>query len=470
MVITVETYKQIRKMRLQGMSQRQIAASLQISRNTVKKYWDGDSVPWERKAYSREPSVLTEEVMAFVRNCLEEDAHSPKKQHHTAKRIYDRLVEELGFTGGETTVRRLVSQLRENPQEAFVPLAFPPGDAIQIDFGEATVYLSGVKTVVNLFCARLCYSGAPLVLAYRRQNEESFLDALIQVFQYFGGVPRRVIFDNGKVAVKDGFGAHARKQAGYAALAAHYGFEAIFCNPASGNEKGLVEGLVGYSRRNTCVPVPKVESMEELNCLLREKCRKYLSHQIRGKKNNVGSMLAEEKEKLYPLPKYPFDPCKRSTGRVDRFCTIRFDSNNYSVPCAFCGREVSVKASPETVSIYLGGTCIAQHKRCLERKKTIYDLAHYLPLLEKKGRAIFYAKPVQETIPEFFLHWLRSQALTPRELVDILRRCQEEDYMEVMKEAPNHIDPVEIQDTVIVQAVDLHLYDAFLHGKAGAAL
>ena len=457
-------------MRLQGMSQRQIAASLQISRNTVKKYWDGDSVPWERKAYSREPSVLTEEVMAFVRNCLEEDAHSPKKQHHTAKRIYDRLVEELGFTGGETTVRRLVSQLRENPQEAFVPLAFPPGDAIQIDFGEATVYLSGVKTVVNLFCARLCYSGAPLVLAYRRQNEESFLDALIQVFQYFGGVPRRVIFDNGKVAVKDGFGAHARKQAGYAALAAHYGFEAIFCNPASGNEKGLVEGLVGYSRRNTCVPVPKVESMEELNCLLREKCRKYLSHQIRGKKNNVGSMLAEEKEKLYPLPKYPFDPCKRSTGRVDRFCTIRFDSNNYSVPCEFCGREVSVKASPETVSIYLGGTCIAQHKRCLERKKTIYDLAHYLPLLEKKGRAIFYAKPVQETIPEFFLHWLRSQALTPRELVDILRRCQEEDYMEVMKEAPNHIDPIEIQDTVIVQAVDLHLYDAFLHGKAGAAL
>ena len=110
-----------------------------------------------------------------------------------------------------------------------------------------------------------------------------------------------------------------------------------------------------------------------------------MSHQIRGKEANVGFMLAQEKEYLYPLPKYPFDPCKRSTGRVDRFCTIRFDSNNYSVPCEMCGREVSVKASPETVSIYLGGTCIAQHKRCLERKKTIYDLAHYLPLLEKEG-------------------------------------------------------------------------------------
>ena len=131
MVITVEIYKQIRKMRLDGMSQRQIAAALHISRNTVKKYWDGDSVPWERKDYSREASVLTDDVVAFVRQCLDEDAHSPRKQHHTAKRIYERLVAECGFTGGETTVRRLVRELREKPQEAFVPLAFPAGDAMQ---------------------------------------------------------------------------------------------------------------------------------------------------------------------------------------------------------------------------------------------------------------------------------------------------------------------------------------------------
>jgi transposase len=141
---------------------------------------------------------MTDEVVAFVHQCLaEDDLCRSKKQQHTAKRIYDRLVEECGFTGGETTVRRLVRQLREKSQEAFVPLAFPAGDAMQIDWGEATVYLSGVKTVVNLFCARLCYSDAPIVLAYRRQNEESFLDALVRAFQYFGGVPmqrsRRVI-------------------------------------------------------------------------------------------------------------------------------------------------------------------------------------------------------------------------------------------------------------------------------------
>ena len=469
-VITLEIYKQIRKMRLEGMSQRQIASVLRISRNTVKKYWDGDSVPWERKDYSRESPVLTEEVIAFVRECLDEDARNLRKQHHTAKRIYDRLVEEHGFTGGETTVRRLVRQLREKPQEAFVPLVFPAGDAMQIDWGEATVYLKGVKTVVNLFCARLCYSGAPMVLAYRRQNEESFLDALVQVFQYFGGVPRRVIFDNGKVAVKDGFGAHARKQAGYAALAAHYGFEAVFCNPASGNEKGLVEGLVGYSRRNTCVPVPKVETMEELNRLLREKCRQYLSHQIRSKEAPVGTMFAQEQALLYPLPGYPFDPCKRTCSRVDRFCTVRFDTNNYSVPAAYCGREVAVKASPEMVSIYFEGQCIAQHRRCLERKQRVYALEHYLPLLEKKGRAIFYAKPIHDTLPAYFLQWLQEQQLSPKELVEILQRCIDEGCDTIMSEASCHVAPAQIQDTVVVQTVDLHVYDAFLRGKAGASV
>ena len=457
-------------MRLDGMSQRQIAAVLHISRNTVKKYWNGDSIPWERKDYNREATVLTEDVVAFVRQCLDEDAHNPRKQQHTAKRIYDRLVAEFGFTGGETTVRRLVRELREKSREAFVPLAFPAGDAMQIDWGEATVYLGGVKTVVNLFCARLCYSGAPMVLAYRRQNEESFLDALVQVFQYFGGVPKRVIFDNGKVAVKDGFGAHARKQAGYAALAAHYGFEAVFCNPASGNEKGLVEGMVGYSRRNTCVPVPKVDTMEELNHMFREKCQKYLSHQIRGKESSVGTMLTREKALLYPLPGYPFDSCKRASARVDRFCTVRFDTNNYSVPATYCGREVAIKAGPEVVSIYYEGRCIAQHYRCFERKQNIYNLEHYLPLLEKKGRAIFYAKPVQDTLPEHFIQWLQKQELSPKELVEILRRCLNEDCETIMTEAACHNAPVQIEDIIVVQTVDLHVYDTFLRGKAGAAI
>lgn len=467
----MDIYREIRRLRLDGVSQRQIAAQLHISRNTVKKYWDGDTVPWERKEYSREASVLTPEVVAFVRSCLEEDTHCrSKKQHHTAKRIYDRLVDECGFTGGETTVRRLVSQLKEKTQEPFVPLAFPAGDAIQIDWGEATVYIGGNKLVVNLFCARLCYSDAPMVIAYRRQNEESFLEAIVRVFEYFGGVPRRVIFDNARVAVKDGFGAHAKKQAGYTALAAHYGFEAIFCNPASGNEKGLVEGLVGYIRRNVCVPIPKAETLEQLNEMLLEKCRKYLKHHIRGKEADVGTMLQKDQLHLYPLPGYSFDPCKRAAGRVDRFSTVRYDTNNYSVPVAYCGREVAIKAGPEWLTIYYEGQCIAQHRRCLEKKQNIYVLEHYLPLLERKGRSIFYAKPVQQTLPDYFLQWLREQNLPPKDLVQILYRCKEESCEMIMNETPFHDAPAQIEDTVTVQAVDLHMYDAFLAGKAGSAV
>lgn len=236
-------------------------------------------MPWKRKDYVRVALVLTQDITQSVQNCLEEDVQCrSRKQQHTAKRIDDCLVDECGFTGGESIVRRLVRELRKKAQDAFVPLSFPAGDAMQVDWGEATVYLDGSKTVINLFCARLCYSDAPIVFAYRRQNEESFLDAFVHVLSYFGDVPRRVIFDNGKVAVKDGFSAHAKKQAGYAPLSVHYGFDAMFCNPASGNEKGLVEGHVGYIRRNVCVPIPNDGDMAELNQKLREKCEKYLQH------------------------------------------------------------------------------------------------------------------------------------------------------------------------------------------------
>jgi transposase len=458
-------------MRLEGMSQRQIASRLHISRNTVKKYWEGENVPWERKDYNREATILTENVISFIRLCLAEDeqCHS-RKQCHTAKRIYDRLVDEYGFTGGESTVRRLVKELRQKTQEAFVPLAFPAGDSMQVDWGEATIYLDGVKTVVNLFCARLCYSDAPMVLAYRRQNEESFLDAFVHTFSYFGGVPKRVIFDNGKVAVKDGFGANAKKQAGYAALSAHYGFEAVFCNPASGNEKGLVEGLVGYIRRNVCVPIPKVSDMEELNQHLQRKCERYLQHQVRGEKQTVGELLEAEKQRLYPLPGYAFDPAKRSSGRVDRFCTVRFDTNNYSVPSTYCGKEVAIKAGPETIEIYHAGNMIASHRRCLGKKQSIYDLKHYLPLLEKKGRAIFYAKPVQDNIPAYFLEWLSSKNLSPKELTELLYLSQVKSCKEVMEEASCHIASAEISDPVLVEPVDLHVYDVFLGRKSGTAV
>ena len=168
-------------MQLEGVtSQRGAAKRLGISRNTVKKYWEGDNVPWDHKPYNRDATVMTPEVVQFIKDCLDEDdANGIKKQRHTARRIYQRLVEEHGFSGSESSVRNLVHELRAERKisQVYIPLRFAPGDAVQIDWGEATVFMNGEKEKINLFCARLCHSCAPYVIAYKRQNLESFLDA-----------------------------------------------------------------------------------------------------------------------------------------------------------------------------------------------------------------------------------------------------------------------------------------------------
>ena len=224
MVTSVDVYKEIRRLQLEGItSQRAAAKRLGISRNTVKKYWEGNAVPWNRKEYSREAAVMTLDVVQFISVCLDEDDRERvKKQKHTARQIYQRLVEEKNFTGSESSVRNLVHDMRAARKEtkAFVPLRFAPGEAVQINWGEATVYLNGEKVIPNLFCSRLCHSCAPYVIAYKRQNLESFLDSIIHTFQYYGSVPRRVIFDNARVAVKSGFGPHAAAQDDYKQLSA----------------------------------------------------------------------------------------------------------------------------------------------------------------------------------------------------------------------------------------------------------
>lgn len=471
-VTSVDVYKEIRRLQLEGVtSQRAAAKRLGISRNTVKKYWEGNAVPWDRKEYSREAAVMTPDVAQFISACLDEDDRERvKKQRHTARRIYQRLVEERGFTGSESSVRNLVHDMRAARKETkvFVPLRFAPGEAIQIDWGEATVYLNGEKLVINLFCARLCHSCAPYVIAYKRQNLESFLDAIIRTFQYYGGVPRRVIFDNAKVAVKSGFGAHAAAQDDYKHLSAHYGFEPVFCNPASGNEKGLVENLVGYIRRNVCVPLPKVKNLEELNVKLLEKCVRYLDHKIDSRPAPVGVMLEEDRQCLQALPHYTPDVSKRTYPTVSRYSTVLFETNSYSVPCRHTGKNTTLKAYPNHIEVWIASSLVARHERLFGRKGESLDLQHYLPILAQKGRAIRYARPVQNAIPAEFLNWLEGLNLTAKETVELLGQCSEVGYAAVMcGRLPNSPEPV-VEDPVKVPVVDLGAYDA-LCGKGAAA-
>ncbi|MGI6550437.1 MAG: IS21 family transposase [Syntrophomonadales bacterium] len=424
-MIRVDQYDDIRQMYLvEGMSQRAIARELGISRNTVRRYCHGANVPWERKPVDRAANIVTPEVVDFIKSCFKEDAQSPNsKQKHTARRIYERLCEEKGFTGGASTIRRAVRELREKQPKVFVPLSFDPGEAIQVDWGQATIILNGVKTQAHIFCMRLSHSIAPFVIAYPTEREESFLEAHIRGFEFFGGVSRDLIYDNLRTAVKEGWGKNAREQDKFAAFRAHYAYRPLFCNPGEGHEKGLVENLVGYARRNFLVPLPEVTSFEELNQLLEQRCARYIEHhRVRGRDMSVKEAFALEKSALLALPVKSYDASKTAEVRVDYFSTARFETNCYSVPVKWVGKQVTVKASGLEVKIYYRGEEIGSHPRSYLKHKTIYQLEHYLPLIEQRPRSVFHARPVKEAnIPEQIYAYANRLPSPDKAMVRLLR-------------------------------------------------
>lgn len=422
MIIEVDIYKEIRALYEHGgISKRAIARRLGISRNTVDKYCDGSQVPWERQGVSgRQRYVVTDDDITFIESCLEADeAENIKKQSHTAKRIYE-LLKEKGFTGGESTVREIVAKLKDKQAKVFLPLSFDPGEAGQIDWGEATVYLAGQKIKINLFCIRECYSADIHCTAFYRQNEESFLEGHIKAFEFFGGIPKRIIFDNARVAVKEGFGAHAKVQDRYKAFSAHYAFGNDFCNIGAGHEKGLVEGLVGWVRRNILVPIPRVDAMEQLNKEIESRCLKYRQHKIAGRVQTVGEMAKHTRLSLAQLPKYRFDPSKSITARVDSFSTVKFDYNYYSVPVEYAGKEVSIKGYGNSIQIMHQNKELAIYPRCYKRGETKYQLEHYLSLIEQRPRSVFNAKPVKSNVSAKLLE-IGKKLSGPREMVKLLR-------------------------------------------------
>jgi transposase len=383
-MITVE-HKEIirREYFIKRKSVRQIAREFKYSRKTVRKALMDPGIPvYRRKKPAAKP--LMGPYLPIIKQWLEEDRNRPVKQRHTAKRIYDRLKDEYGFLGGERTVRREVSLLREKIPDSHVPQTYCPADGATFDFGEAQVVMNGSEKRVHLGCMRLDYSSKFFVYAVPTERREGLFESHIRGFSYLEGIPHRIRYDNMKVAVQKILkGKNREEQALWVPFRSHFLFEADYCTPGKGQEKGGVENLVGYVRRNFLVPMPMVADFSELNTYLLVCCERDATKRKRWGKT-VHELWLEEKERLRPLPENMPEACIPVTAKVNRRQMVRFSNNWYSVPPQYVGKTVTFKAFVFQVTIALKETVIAVHQRSYDRDEEILDPHHYLPVILRK--------------------------------------------------------------------------------------
>jgi transposase len=358
---------------------------------------------------------------------LEDDKQRPVKQRHTAKRIFERLKEEHEFTGGYTIVKDYVRSAELHSREMFIPLTHAPGEA-QADFGEALVVVAGVEQKAHYLTVDLPHSDDCFVVAFPAETTEAFLEGHVRAFAYFGAVPTRILYDNTKIAVAKILGGEERQRTrAFSELQSYYLFADKFGRPAKGNDKGKVEGLVGYARRNFMVPIPRVSSWEELNNRLESESRKRRLRRLRGYTETIGERFERDHRAMLPLPVAPYEACEKIAVRVSSLSLVRYRSNDYSVPTQYGHRQVWVKGYVHQVVIACGSEVIARHERSYERETVVFDPLHYLALLEQKTRALDQAAPLAGwRLPECFqqLRRLLEGRLSKhgsREYVQVLR-------------------------------------------------
>jgi transposase len=403
-MVTVEKKEEIRRAYfVDKKSILQISEKFGCARKTVRKAIEDPGAPEYKRTAPLIYPVL-EPFIPTINRWLKEDQDRPKKQRHTAHRVWIRLKEEHTFTGSESCVRRYVRSQRLVIPEVYIPLFYKPGQDSQTDWGEAKVLMNGQEIKVQFFAIRPCYSGACFVAAYPTQKQEAFFDGHQRGFEFLGGVTKRNLYDNLKTAVQKVLSGRDRKeQASFIAFRSHFLFESVFCQPAKANEKGGVENLVGYVQRNYFVPLPDVSSFDQLNEILYQRCLANLQRTITGRHKSIGQMLEDEHAHFLPLPKHPFDCCRIVPVKSDSCSRIQFETNKYSVPTEFAYQTLSCKAYPFQIRITRQEKVIAQYPRCYGRYQEIYNPLHYLNVLERKPGAFLQAKPLCDwKLPEAF--------------------------------------------------------------------
>ncbi len=383
-----------RRVLTEQLSKRQACREYGLHWHTLMKILGHTEPPGYRQAQPR-PKRKLEPLLQVIHEILEQDRHARRKQRHTAKRIFDRLRAEHGYDGGYTIVKDAVRAWRNQHAEVYMPLVHPPGEA-QVDFGYAYVILDGEEIRVALFVMTLMYSDAVFCCVLPRECSETFLEGHRRAFEFFGGVPTRIAYDNTKTAVAKIVGKRKRELTrDFLRLQSHYLFDCHFCLVRRPNEKGQVEGLVGYTRRNFLVPVPRTSSLESLNADLEQQCRDDLQRRLRGQTAIKAVLLEEERSTLRVLPAQRFEARRVASGQSNSLSLVRFDRNSYSVPTAYAHQDVTVVGGVEQVKIVCRDHLVATHPREWGRERVQFDPRHYLALLERKPGALDFARPLE---------------------------------------------------------------------------
>jgi len=350
----------------------------------------GSPLPPAKRVPERRSAPKLGEHRAIIDEWLVADLDAPRKQRHTAKRVWKRLVDEHGVLVAETTVRDHVRKRRRElglgAREVFVPQIHAPGVTAEVDWGEADVDLAGARTRVHLFFMRSCFSGAAFSMASPVETQQAFLEGHAHAFDWFDGVFAEVRYDNLGSAVKQVLKGRRRVESDrFVALRSHYLFDALFTTRGiqGAHEKGGVEGEVGRLRRNHLVPVPAVGSIAELNTLLLAACDGDLDRQIAGRPGTVAEQHAMERPMLRRLGE-PFDTREITSVRVDAKALVTVRQNRYSVPVALAGLRVEAAVGAREIVISHRGREVARHERLHGRSGTRASLDHYLELLARK--------------------------------------------------------------------------------------
>ena len=438
----MEQFEQIRRDHArEGLSIRALAKRHGVHRRAVRQALESAIPPAKRPPQGRTAPKLGE-LRAVIDGWLEADREAPRKQRHTARRIWQRLVEEYGAEVSERQVCRYVHDRRRQlgeVGEVFVPLVSDAGVEAEVDWGQAKVLLRGELVEVHLFEMRACFSGAEFVVAFQDETQQAFLEAHVAAFTWYGGVFDLVRYDNLKAAVVRVLKGRRRVESDrFVALRSHYRFDSSFClsGVQGAHEKGGVEGDIGRFRRRHLVPVPEVSSIEALNELLEQACWRDLERTITGQSETVGQRLDRERLILNNLPREPHPTWEEATPRVDSKALATVRTNRYSVPASLAGLKIRARIGAREISFWHDGKQVASHERLHGKHQISAQLDHYLDLLQRKPGALARSLALRQERDRgdwpacFDELWTRIQERSgrqeaARQMVEVLLLCRE---------------------------------------------